>query len=511
MAITDAPHATGEKGLQAGALGLVGNIVIGLAAVAPAYSLAATLGYVVLAVGEKAPSMFVLAFIPMLLVAFAYKELSQDTPDCGTTFTWGTKAFGPWIGWIGGWGLAVSAIIVLANVAEVAAIYLYRFLGNLTGGGDDNLFNTLADSLLAKILLGSFFIIAMTWVSARGIVLSERIQNVLIGIQFTVLIVVSVIALARVFSDTAGDQAISPSLSWLWPSGLDSSSIAAAVILCIFIYWGWDACLAVGEETKNPGRTPGLAAVITTLILVCTYVLVAYAVQSFAGFGDTGIGLTNEDNADDVLTILGEPVAGTIAAAALLLTVSVSALSSTQTTILPTARGTLSMAVYEAIPKRFANVHPRFMTPAFGTIVMGIAALGFYLVLSLVSQNALQDSVASLGLAVAFYYGITAYACVWYFRRTLRQSVRNMFFRGIFPLLGALAMTWAFVQSAIDMIQPDYGSTAYGPLGGVFVLGVGMLVLGIPLMLLCFAFGTKRFFRGETLTATTEVKVPDTY
>ena len=121
--------AVGGKGLQAGALGLVGNIVIGLAAVAPAYSLAATLGYVVLAVGEKAPSMFLLAFIPMLLVAFAYKELSQDTPDCGTTFTWGTKAFGPWIGWIGGWGLAVSAIIVLANVAEVAAIYMFKFLG----------------------------------------------------------------------------------------------------------------------------------------------------------------------------------------------------------------------------------------------------------------------------------------------------------------------------------------------------------------------------------------------
>ena len=99
-------------------------------------------------------------------------------------------------------------------------------------------------------------------------------------------------------------------MSWLWPGGLESSSIAAAIILCIFIYWGWDACLAVGEETKDPGKTPGIAAVITTLILVCTYVLVAYAVQSFAGFGDDGIGLNNEENTDDVLTVLGEPVAG---------------------------------------------------------------------------------------------------------------------------------------------------------------------------------------------------------
>ncbi|MDO3636979.1 APC family permease [Mycolicibacterium arseniciresistens] len=512
MAIKEPPtSAVGDKGLQAGALGLVGNIVIGLGAVAPAYSLAATLGFVVLAVGDKAPAMFVLAFIPMLLVAFAYKELSQDTPDCGTTFTWGTKAFGPWIGWIGGWGLAVSAIIVLANVAEVAAIYLYRFLGTLTGGAEDNFFNTLADSLTAKVLLGCFFILAMTAVSARGIVLSERIQNVLIGIQFVVLVGVSIFALVRVFAGSAGEQAISPSLSWLWPSGLDSSSIAAAVILCIFIYWGWDACLAVGEETKDPGRTPGIAAVITTLILVCTYVLVAFAVQSFAGFGTEGIGLKNEENADDVLTILGDPVAGTVVSALLMLTVSISALSSTQTTILPTARGTLSMAVYEAIPQRFARVHPRYMTPAFGTMVMGVAALCFYLVLSFVSQNALQDSVASLGLAVAFYYGITAYACVWYFRRTLFSSARNLFFRGIFPLLGAAAMTWAFVKSAIDMIAEDYGETAYGGIGGVFVLGVGMLALGIPLMLACFAFGTKRFFRGETLTASTEVKVPDTF
>jgi amino acid transporter len=266
-------HATGDKGLQAGALGLVGNIVIGLASVAPAYSLAATLGYVVLAVGDKAPSMFVVAFIPMLLVAFAYRELSSDTPDCGTTFTWGTKAFGPWIGWIGGWGLAVSAIIVLANVAEIAAIYFFRFLG----------LDSLAETLWTKVLLGSFFIVAMTLVSARGIVLSERLQNVLITIQFGVLITVSIIALVRVFSGSAGEQAITPSLAWVWPGGLDASSVAAAVILCIFIYWGWDSCLAVGEETKNSDRTPGLAAIITTIILVCTYVLVAYAVQSFAG------------------------------------------------------------------------------------------------------------------------------------------------------------------------------------------------------------------------------------
>ena len=124
------------------------------------------------------------------------------------------------------------------------------------------------------------------------------------------------------------------------------------------------------------------------------------------------------------------------------------------------------------------------MTPAFGTAVMGASALIFYLVLSFASQNTLADSIASLGLAVAFYYGITAFSCVWYFRRTLFDSARNFFMRGLFPLFGGI--------------------------GGVFILGVGMLVLGVPLMLACCAADSD-FFKGKTLNANTEVKVPDVY
>jgi len=503
MAGTQLDHA-GEtkhvgKGLEVGALSLWGNVVIGLASTAPAYSLAATLGYVVAEVGDRAPAMFVLAFLPMLLIAVAYRELNRAAPDCGTTFTWGTKAFGPWVGWMGGWGLAVSAIIVLANVAEIAGIYLLDFLG----------LDSWAESLAVRVTFGVIFIAAMTYISYRGIILSERIQNVLVIVQFAILILFSVVALAKVFGDSAGDQAIRPSLEWFSPAGLTSSQIAAAVILCIFIYWGWDSCLAVNEETKDAENTPGKAAVVSTVILLLTYVMVAVAVQAYGGFGETGLGLANPDNVDDVLSVLGEPVLGGFMAAALLLTISISAASSTQTTILPTARGTLAMAVYGALPKRFATVHPKYHTPSFSTLVMGATAIFFYLVLSFVSQNALLDSIASLGLAVAFYYGITGFACVWYFRRSIFTNARDFFLRGLLPLLGAVAMTWAFVKSASDMLDPEYGYTVFGSIGGVFVIGVGMLALGLPLMLAC-AVKLRPFFRGETLNAETPILVPDT-
>ena len=56
------------------------------------------------------------------------------------------------------------------------------------------------------------------------------------------------------------------------PNILTFSRIAAIpVLLALFIYWGWDSCLALNEETKDPKRIPGRAALLTTVIsaVVC--------------------------------------------------------------------------------------------------------------------------------------------------------------------------------------------------------------------------------------------------
>jgi hypothetical protein len=129
--------------------------------------------------------------------------------------------------------------------------------------------------------------------------------------------------------------------------------------------------------------------------------------------------------------------------------------------------------------------------------------------MALVSQNSLADMVASLALATAFYYAITAYSCVWTYRRTLLRSARDFWLRGALPFVGAVAMSWVFVQSAVDMYAPDYGKTHVGPVGGVFVMGIGLLVLGIPVAALSTIGGGREFFRGKTLNAETEIIVLD--
>ena len=484
------------KGLARGQLGLFGSTVMGLASTAPVYSLVATLGFVITAVGFQAPIAFILAFIPMFFIAFAYRELNRAVPDCGTTFTWTTKAFGPWVGWMGGWGVAVAGIIVLGNLAQIAGIYFWLFIGGFTG--DDG----PAETVWITTLTGVIFIIAMVYVSYRGVEIGEKLQNVLLGIQYLALVLFVIFAFASASNGSAPD-AVPVSIEWFNPFGFSSfDGFTQAILLSLFIYWGWDTCLALNEETKDPKRIPGRAALISTLVLVVTYVSVSVAAISYAG-------LAALEDQDDVFLVVKDALFGPWAWL-LVLAVMISAISSTQTTILPTARGALAMAFYKALPSKFGIVHPRFHTPGFATLVMGTVSIAFYVGMTLISENFLADSIYSLGLAIAFYYGLTGYACVWFFRKELFKNAFNVVYKFLFPLLGALILTAAFVKSAIDMLNPDYGYTILFGVGGVFVIGIGALLLGAVLMVIWSRFpGSKRFFRGETLNMQTDVLVPE--
>ena len=494
------------KGLAAGTLGLWGSTVIGLASTAPVYSLVATLGFVVLAVGGQAPIAFIIAFVPMLFIAFAYRELNNEIPDCGTTFTWGTKAFGPWVGWMGGWGVAVAGMVVLANLAQIGGIYLWALVDGIVGSSEDAL---LSDNVPLVTATGVVFIALMTWVSWRGVEIGERIQNVLLAIQYIALAIFVVAALWQFFAGSAPNPT---PFDWEWFNPFaftEWSGFTEAVLLALFIYWGWDTCLALNEETKDPKRIPGLAALLTCVILLITYVSVTVAAMMYAGLGEDGTGLGNEANADDFFLAIKDGLLGPFGWV-LVVAVLISAVSSTQTTILPTARGTLSMAAYKALPRRFATVHPNYHTPSFSTLVMGVVAIVYYVGMTMISDNILQDSILSLGLAIAFYYAITGFACVWYYRRELFTSGRNFLYKFLLPLLGALMLTYAFVQSAIDMWDVDYGYTILFGIGGTFVIGIGALALGVVLMLLWFLFPrSKPFFAGESLNRETPVLVPE--
>ncbi|GAA1231147.1 hypothetical protein GCM10009665_21890 [Kitasatospora nipponensis] len=475
----------GGKGLKTGALGLLSSLAIGLSSTAPAYSMAATLGLIVAGVGLQAPIITMLAFIPMLLIAYAYKELNASDADCGTTFTWASRAFGPRVGWMGGWGIIVADVIVMANLAEIAGIYGFRLLG----------FTSLAQDRFWTTVAGVLWIVVMTAICYVGIEVSAVVQRWLVGIEVAVLVLFAVTALVKVYTSHPA-TAIHVSGSWFNPFDVPSArALTAGVLAAVFVYWGWDTAVAVNEETADSRRTPGRAAVLSTVLLLVIYGLVSTSAQAFGGIGTSGIGLGNTENSGDVLSGLGNAAFGSqglgwFLTKLLIFTVLTSAVASTQTTILPLARTVFSMAAHKAVPSHFARLHRRYLTPTWSTVGMGLVSIGFLVLLTAVSHNILADSIDSVGLAIAFYYGLTGFACAWYYRKVLTRSPRDLLFKGLLPGLGGLMMLFLFCYAAFDVYaDPDYGATAItlpliGRTGGVTVMGLGALLLGVVLMLI---------------------------
>lgn len=272
-----------------------------------------------------------------------------------------------------------------------------------------------------------------------------------------------------------------------------ATALTSGILAGVFIYWGWDTAFAVNEETVDSKCVPGRAAVMSTVLLVIMYGLVSTSAQAFAGVGTSGIGLGNTHNANDVFSGLGAAVFGSddtglFLSRLLILMVLTSALASAETTILPLARTVFSMAVHKAVPARFARVHRRFLTPTWGTVGMGVVSIAVLILLTSFSHNVLADSIDSVGLAIAFQYGLTGFACVWYHRKVLTRSARDLVFKGVLPGLGGLIMLVLFLYATfVVYADPGYGMTSVdlpliGRTGGVTVLGLGALLLGLLLM-----------------------------
>jgi len=390
----------------------------------------------------------------------------------------------------------------MASLAQIAGQYVFD-LFNANGIGNDA-------SSVWVLLVGIAWIIAMTVICYVGIEISANFQKALLGVELTMLIVMSVWALIRVGDGSAPVGHIAVAASWFNPFAIKHFSFFVVGLSdMLFIYWGWDTALNLNEESKDATTIPGKAGVYSTFILLGIYALVILATESFAGIGSSGIGLGNPNHTNDVLSILGPAIFGhsTLASVLdhlLLLMVLSSAAASTQTTILPTARTVLSMSVHKALPDVFKKMHRRFLTPTVATISFGAVSIALYVVMNSISAgHVIADSVSALGTMIAFYYGLTGFSCFWYYRKQLTKSVHNFFIQGAAPLLGGLILWyilgWTFWYYWNPVNSYTHLELFGRDIGGTFTLDVGALLLGFILM---FTMNALRptFFRGETLT-----------
>jgi len=295
-------------------------------------------------------------------------------------------------------------------------------------------------------------------------------------------VIMAVVLLAR-----GKGEGASFSLSWLSPTGLTGTALISGMLLGVFMFWGWESAVNLTEESTDAETTPGRAAVASTVILLATYLGVAIAMVAVASQST----IAEFDDDAGLFGAVAEDVMGPLAPL-LVLSIVISCMASSQTTILPASRTSLSMATAKAFPSTFSDVHPVFGTPAKGTWFIGIVSCVWYVVTSSISENFLFDSLSALSIVVAFYYALTGLACVIYWRNELGRSVKAALLVGVGPLIGSSTLFVILFFAARDSADPanSYSGNSYLGVGLPMAIAIFLFVVGVVLMFARFLSGS---------------------
>ncbi|HND35571.1 MAG TPA: APC family permease, partial [Nitrosomonas sp.] len=456
---------------------------------APAYSLTGALGHGAAESGYQLPIVFILSVIPMYFVALSYKHLTTAAPDAGTIFTWGTKAIGPRFGWLGGWALLLASILAGVAATQITVNAIIALMG-------------LKDSpTWLNLVIAILFILSTTYLTALGAKESSRTTMLLTAMQYGVLVVLAAILTLRVLQGDAVATANPFSLEWLNPFAIASfESFLGGFLIALFIFWGFDASLAMSEETAGTSEQIGRSGTTAMMITVITYVVFSITALAYAGVdAQDPSSLTFEGNIDSIVTALATDTIGEMGAMIAALVIAISAFSATISTIMPAARVALAMATYRAIPAKFAYVSGVTKTPLVTTWTIGIMSLAIYITLSSISESIVKDSIHSVSIAICTYYTVAALSCVFYFHRTAFNHWYHALSQVILPLIAAVILIAVGIYQAWSMMDPNYGSSgSIAGVGAVFLIGGAALMLGVPLMIL-WNLREPRFFQGKTL------------
>ncbi|MGX1365665.1 amino acid transporter [Streptomyces canus] len=393
-------------------LGVVDGVAIAASSTAATTSIAIGMGTIATIVGLQAPVLLLLAFLPVLGIATAYARLNRSEPNCGNGYVWVGKSLGPWPGFLTGWVTLVGSVIFCAYTSAIMGSVVLAFANK---AGLHSVAGIALDPTSTGVTtaVGLVILLALTALAVTGVRAATRFQFALLVFEYTVLLAFCGWALIT------GDHALS--LSWFNPFEISSgTSFAQGMVLAVFFFWGWDAAFSVNEETKSPGDAArgGLIALFAMLGL---FLFASVAFQREMSLAEL------VRNGPQALPYLGEKLAAEPWATLPLVALMFSAVASVQATLIPTARGLFAMSRDRTMGPVWTRVHPRWGTPAAGTVViMIIAAVIAVLAVAIPKlSDMLLAAVNAIGLIVALYYGLTALACAVRFRSARHEGPRE--------------------------------------------------------------------------------------
>jgi amino acid transporter len=447
------PH---QHGLAPNAIGLLQSIVISVANSAPTAAMTVTFAALVVIASGGGAIAILITMLPMLVVAYSFQRLNRWEANCGAQYVWVGRAVGPNIGFMVGW--VVLGALMLGTVATVLPV----------GPSFLDLVGLNSSSQLGSVLSSTVLMLIVMVIAVLGITLTARIQIAMAAIEYGIVAVLTVIGLWDTFISQPHGF-VSPSWSWLSPTGVGGhGDLVGTLLLAVFLIAGWDASLYVNEETEKADVTPGRAVMISVVFLGLFYMLMMFAFQAVAPVSEINA------HAAQGLSFAADRVAGRTGDKAMSLAVLLSAVATTQIGFVTLSRVSYAMGTDGLLPARFGQLHPRYRTPAFGTVLFAaitIAVTGASVYSSSVA-NAFAEIIATTGVLYGVFYAVSAVTNAWYYRTQLRRGAGDLIIVGILPLAAAAFLTWIIVKSVATFTRGENLT-----LIGIIVSGLVLLAI----------------------------------
>lgn len=434
-------------------MGLGESIIMGIAGTAPAFSMAATTGTLIAAVGGLSAASLLYCGLIMFGVTLAFLHLNKINTNAGASYAWVGEVFHPILGFFAGWALLVASAMFMVSGTIPAATATLALISP-----------TYVNDPIIVTLVAAAWLIIVSMIVIKGTKLAAIFQVLTTVIEVGILLIVIGFIFYYYYSN--------PVDPFTWSdfsiSGFTPETFSAGALISLFFFWGWDVTLNLSEETSNSKDDPGWGAVWAMVIVLALFISFAIATQ---------LALTDAEirNAGtNVIFVLAEKIFPSPYSYMAVLAVMLSTVGTLETTMFQFTRTMFAKGRDGVLHPRYAVLHSKWKTPWLATLVIVAIGLALLFLSSFFPtvNSIIETSVKAIGFQVAFYYGLTGYACAWLFRKEGMASIQKFITLVLWPFVSASFMVFIGVYS----IQAfDWMTTIVG-IGGIF-LGV------IPLLL----------------------------
>lgn len=387
-------------------------------------------------VADGAKGMVALAYLigmaGMIFTAFSYAQMSKAFPIAGSVYSYAQRGIHPAVGFFAGWAVLLDYILVPSLLYIVSA----------------NALQSLLPSVPAWIWL-LIFIAVNTVINILGVEFTAKANLIILAFELIVLLLFIVIGIVAINKGIGNGFTFKPIYD---SSHFSFSLVMGAVSLAVLSFLGFDGISTLAEETKGGKDTVGKAAVYSLLLVGGLFIVQTWvAALIWPDFGKF-------ENLDTAFYQVAELAGGVWLRNLCIIATAISwGLANALAAQAAISRILYSMGRDGNLPKVLAKVHPKYKTPYFSTLIVGIISVMIGLIF--MGKTSALTSLVNFGALTAFL--LLHVSVIYHF--IVKNKSRNYLSHLVLPGIGFIVI--AYVVYSLDIAS--------------ITLGLSWLVIGV--------------------------------